>query len=45
MDWNIERIDNNPLPGWGKGGGTQYDMMGKRMGVFSNEREIDERYV
>ncbi len=29
----------NPLYGW-KGGGQQFDMMGMRIGVFDNEREI-----
>ena len=28
----------NPLEGWGKGGGTQYDLIGQRVGNFTNER-------
>ncbi len=28
----------NPLEGWGRGGGTQYDLMGQRIGEFTNER-------
>ena len=28
----------NPLSGWGKGGGTQYDLIGQRIGIFKNER-------
>jgi hypothetical protein len=35
----------NPLEGWGKGGGTQFDLMGQRVGEFSNEREILEKLV
>ena len=31
----------NPLKGWGKGGGVQFDLMGQRIGVFDNERLID----
>jgi len=30
----------NPLEGWGKGGGVQFDMMGQRVGEFGNERPI-----
>ncbi len=30
----------NPLDGWGKGGGTQFDLMGQRVGTFDNEREL-----
>lgn len=28
----------NPLAGWGKGGGVQFDLMGQRIGEFTNER-------
>ena len=28
----------NPVEGWGRGGGTQYDLMGQRIGEFTNER-------
>lgn len=28
----------NPVEGWGKGGGTQFDLMGQRIGEFTNER-------
>lgn len=31
----------NPLEGWGKGGGVQFDLMGQRIGVFDNERLIE----
>ncbi|WP_346353376.1 hemagglutinin repeat-containing protein [Azotosporobacter soli] len=31
----------NPLEGWGNGGGTQYDLIGKRVGNFTNERLLD----
>lgn len=31
----------NPLKGWGKGGGVQFDLMGQRIGVFDNERLIE----
>ncbi|GAA0110529.1 MULTISPECIES: hypothetical protein [Clostridium] len=30
----------NPLEGWGNGGGTQYDLIGQRVGDFINERPI-----
>ena len=30
----------NPLEGWGKGGGVQFDLMGQRVGEFNNEREL-----
>lgn len=30
----------NPLEGWGKGGGIQYDLMGQRVGEFLNPREL-----
>ena len=30
----------NPLEGWGKGGGVQFDLMGQRVGEFGNEREL-----
>lgn len=30
----------NPLEGWGKGGGTQFDLMGQRVGTFENERAL-----
>ena len=30
----------NPLEGWGKGGGVQFDLMGQRVGEFGNERPI-----
>ncbi len=32
----------NPLDGWGKGGGIQYDLMGQRVGEFLNPRELPE---
>lgn len=31
----------NPLEGWGAGGGTQYDLMGQRIGNFTNERVLE----
>lgn len=31
----------NPLDGWGKGGGTQYDLIGQRVGDFINERPLE----
>lgn len=31
----------NPLEGWGKGGGTQYDLIGQRIGNFKNERVLE----
>lgn len=30
----------NPLEGWGKGGGVQFDLMGQRVGVFDNEKPL-----
>ena len=30
----------NPLEGWGKGGGVQFDLMGQRVGEFGNERDL-----
>lgn len=30
----------NPLEGWGKGGGVQFDLMGQRVGKFDNERDL-----
>jgi hypothetical protein len=30
----------NKIDGWGNGGGTQYDLMGQRVGIFTNERFI-----
>ena len=30
----------NPLEGWGKGGGVQFDLMGRRVGDFDNERDV-----
>lgn len=30
----------NPLDGWGKGGGVQFDLMGQKIGEFGNERDI-----
>lgn len=30
----------NPLEGWGKGGGVQFDLMGQRVGNFENERTL-----
>ena len=32
----------NPLEGWGAGGGTQYDLMGQRIGNFTNERALGD---
>lgn len=32
--------DVNPIDGWGHGGGTQYDLIGQRVGNFTNERLI-----
>jgi len=31
----------NPLDGWGTGGGTQYDLIGQRIGDFKNERLLE----
>ena len=31
----------NPLDGWGNGGGTQYDLIGQRIGDFKNERLLE----
>ncbi len=31
----------NPLDGWGDGGGTQYDLIGQRIGKFINERLLE----
>jgi hypothetical protein len=31
----------NEVPEWGKGGGTQFDLMGQRTGEFVNPRELD----
>ena len=33
----------NPINGWGKGGGIQYDLMGQRVGEFKNERLLEDR--
>lgn len=30
----------NPLEGWGKGGGVQFDLMGQKIGDFINEQDI-----
>lgn len=30
----------NPLEGWGKGGGVQFDLMGQKVGTFENERDL-----
>ena len=30
----------NPLEGWGKGGGLQFDLIGQRTGSFGNERPL-----
>ena len=30
-----------PLDGWGNGGGTQYDLIGQRIGNFKNERLLE----
>lgn len=30
----------NPLEGWGKGGGLQFDLMGQKVGEFCNERDL-----
>lgn len=30
----------NPVEGWGNGGGTQYDLIGQRVGEFKNERSL-----
>ena len=31
----------NPIDGWGNGGGTQYDLIGQRIGTFKNERLLE----
>lgn len=31
----------NPLDGWGNGGGTQYDLIGQRIGDSKNERLLE----
>ncbi len=31
----------NPLDGWGNGGGTQYDLIGQRIGDFKKERLLE----
>ena len=31
----------NPLDEWGNGGGTQYDLIGQRIGKFKNERILE----
>lgn len=31
----------NPIDGWGKGGGIQYDLIGQKIGVFKNERILE----
>ena len=31
----------NALDGWGSGGGTQYDLIGQRIGDFKNERLLE----
>lgn len=31
----------NPLEGWGNGGGTQYDLIGQRIGKTENERVLE----
>jgi uncharacterized protein YukE len=31
----------NEVPGWGSGGGVQFDLMGQRVGEFTNERTLD----
>lgn len=28
---------------WGNGGGTQYDLIGQRIGNFKNERRLEEK--
>lgn len=30
----------NSIDGWGNGGDTQYDLIGQRLGNFTNERHI-----
>ena len=32
----------NPIEGWGKGGGTEFDLMGQYIGKFKNERVLGE---
>ena len=34
---HIREGEVNPLEGWGSGGGTQYDLIGQRIGNFKNE--------
>ena len=39
---HIRMGEVNPLDGWGSGGGTQYDLIGQRIGNFKNERFLEE---
>ena len=39
---HIREGEVNPLEGWGSGGGTQYDLIGQRIGNFKNERLLEE---
>ncbi len=32
----------NQIDGWGDGGGIQYDLIGQRVGKFTNERLLEE---
>ena len=38
---HIREGEVNPLEGWGSGGGTQYDLIGQRIGNFKNERLLE----
>ncbi len=37
---HLRRGVANEVEDWGKGGGTQYDTMGEKVGSFSNERPL-----
>jgi len=32
----------NPIDEWGSGGGIQYDLMNQRIGIFKNERLLED---
>ena len=40
---HIRMGEVNPLDGWGSGGGTQYDLIGQRIGNFKKERLLEEK--
>lgn len=43
MGIHLREGEVNPINGWGKGGGIQYDLMGQRVGEFKNERLLEDK--